>query len=74
MQRLVTDIDAGMKLFGLSEWRLFEERQTKVIVTWAPHMIVICIRGSYKAQNFWQDVKVCKTHAVAVPDLLLHVN
>ena len=75
------EIGEAMRLFHLERRHLFydRERETKVLVAWNYHKIMICIRGSSAKANFVADAKVRAgvTHAagccyVAVRGHALH--
>jgi Lipase (class 3) len=59
---LLGEVDEAMALLNLEKRHLFfdRDRETKVVVAWNWHKILVVIRGSYARANFVEDAKVCE--------------
>jgi hypothetical protein len=57
---LLGEVDEAMALLHLEKRHLFFDcdRETKVVVAWNWHKILVVIRGSYARANFIEDAKV----------------
>ena len=57
---LMGEVDEAMALFALEKRHLFydRDRETKVVVAWNWHKVLVCIRGSAARSNFVEDAKV----------------
>jgi hypothetical protein len=57
---LLGEVDEAMVLLKLEKRHLFfdRDRETKVVVAWNWHKILVVIRGSYARANFIEDAKV----------------
>ena len=58
IRRIVNDMQQALRLFGVNEWRLFEEGETKVVVAWSAMAVLVVVRGSYSPANFAADANV----------------
>ncbi|GMH45328.1 hypothetical protein BSKO_13285 [Bryopsis sp. KO-2023] len=56
-------LQVALAMFDLEEYEYIEEQvcDTKVMVAWNDHTILVCFRGTYSATNVWTDLQFWRT-------------
>lgn len=60
MSSLIGGVTEAMQLLGLQHRRLFHDKllETKIVVAWGGHRVLVCARGTAARANVSSDAKV----------------